>query len=112
MNKKYTRRKPIVNRPNHVSVRVSDEMLIDIQHIMQLEEHKTQTQAVLELLEEGIKRYYINRLRNGQEVVMPSYMRSKKSGWDKVEDIEQTLKDIRSGDLDLLTNLKEKSNVI
>ena len=74
MNKKYIRRKPLVNRPNHVSVRVSDEMLIDIQHIMQLEAHKTQTQAVLEILEEGIKRYYINRLRNGQEVVMPSYM--------------------------------------
>lgn len=74
MNKKYTRRKPLSNCTEHTSVKIPSEMLIDLKHIGQLLEHTTLSQTMRMMMQDGIDKFYLTRNRNGEPVVMPSYM--------------------------------------
>jgi hypothetical protein len=74
MNKKYTRRKPLSNCTEHTSVKIPSEMLIDLKHIGKLLEHTTLSQTMRLMMQDGIDKYYLTRHRDGEQVVMPSYM--------------------------------------
>ena len=78
MNKKYTRRKPLSNCTEHTSVKIPSEMLIDLKHIGKLLEHTTLSQTMRMMMQDGIDKYYLTRNRNGEPVVMPSYMQIAK----------------------------------